>query len=67
MEMFWATNLGPVSCATSQWSIDLIHDTLLLYTHLRTDGIKEMSRAFSGDEEVIKFANTRNRGRVDLF
>ena len=40
----------------------LIQDTHHLCTLLRTDGIKVMSRSFSGGKEVIKFANLRNRG-----
>ena len=47
--------------------IDLIHDAPHLYTRSRTDGIKAMSRGFSGGKEVINFSNTRNRGRVCLF
>ena len=34
---------------------------------LRTDGIKVMSRGFSGDKQVINSSNTRNRSRVCLF
>ena len=30
----------------------------------RIDGIKPMSRGLSGGKQVIKFANTSNRGRV---
>ena len=47
--------------------IDLIHDTRHLCTRLRTDGIKIMSRGFSGGKQTIKFANARNRGRVCLI
>ena len=36
-------------------------------TRLRTDGIKAMSRDFSGGKHVINFSKTRNRGRVCLF
>ena len=32
-----------------------------------TDGIKAMSRGFSGGKQVINSFNTRNRGRVCLF
>ena len=45
-------------------AIDLIHDTRHLCTRLRTDGIKAMSRGFSGGKQVKKSANTSNRGRV---
>ena len=48
-------------------AIDLLHDTRHLCTRLRTDGIKAVSRGFSGGKQVIKFANARNRGRVRLF
>ena len=48
-------------------AIDLIHDARDLWTHLRTDGIKAMSRGFSGGKQVTNFSNTRNRGRVCLF
>ena len=34
---------------------------------LRGDGIKAMSRGFSGGEQLIKFANVRNRGRFCSF
>ena len=36
-------------------TIDLIHDT---------DGIKTMSRGISGGKQVVKFANTSNRGPI---
>ena len=36
-------------------------------TRLRTDGIKAMSRGFSGGKRVINVSNTRNRGRVCFF
>ena len=48
-------------------AIDLLHDTRHLCTRLRTDGIKAVSRGFSGGKQVIKFANARNHGRVRLF
>ena len=48
-------------------AIDLLQDTRHLCTRLRTDGIKAVSRGFSGGKQVIKFANARNRGRVCLF
>ena len=38
-----------------------------LYTRLRIDGIKVISRGILGGKQVIKFANTRSRGRVCLF
>ena len=47
--------------------IDLIRDTRHLCARLRTDGIKIMSRGFSGGKQVIQFADARNRGRVCLF
>ena len=47
--------------------IDLIYDIRLLCWRLWTNGIKAMSRDFSGDKQVIKFVNARNRGRVCLF
>ena len=40
----------------------LTQDIRPLCALLRTDGIKVMSRGFSGDKQVIKFANSRNRG-----
>ena len=42
--------------------IDLIRDARHLCTRLRTDLIKAL-----GGKQVIKFSNTRNRGRVCLF
>ena len=48
-------------------TIDLIHDTRHLCTRSKIDGIKAMSRGISGGKQVIKFANTSNRGRVCLF
>ena len=48
-------------------TIDLIHDTRHLYTRSKIDGIKAMSRGISEGKQVIKFANTSNRGRVCLF
>ena len=54
-----------------KWShrgaIDLIHDARHICTPLRSDGIKAMSRGFSGGKQAIKSANTRNRGCVCLF
>ena len=47
--------------------IDLIRDTRHLCTRSRIDGLKPMSRCISGGKQVIKFANTSNRGRVCLF
>ena len=46
---------------------DLIHDARHLCSRSRIDGIKAMSRGISGGKQVIKFANTSNRGRVCLF
>ena len=46
--------------------IDLIHDVRHLCTRSRIDGIKAMSRGISGGKQVIKFANTSNRGRVSF-
>ena len=43
--------------------IDLIHVTRHLCTRFRI----AMSRDISGGKQVIKFANTSNRGRVCLF
>ena len=48
-------------------TIDLIHDNSHPFTRLRTDGIKAMSRGFSGEKQVIKSGNTRNRRQVSLF
>ena len=48
-------------------SIDLLHATCQLYTRLRIDGIKVISRGILGGKQVIKFANKRSRGRVCLF
>ena len=36
-------------------SIDLIHDARHLCMRLRTDGIKAMSRGFSGGKQVTNF------------
>ena len=43
-------------------STDLIHDARHLCTRSRTDGIKAMSRGFSGGKQVKIIANGRNRG-----
>ena len=48
-------------------TVDLIHDTRHLCTRSKIDGIKAMSRGISGGKQVIKFANTTNRGRVYLL
>ena len=48
-------------------SIDVIQATRQLYTRLRIDEIKVISRGILGGKQVIKFANTRSRGRVCLF
>ena len=41
--------------------------TRRLCTRSRIYGIKAMSRGISGGKQVVKFANTSNRGRVCLF
>ena len=51
----------------SEHRIDLIDDTRHLFTRFRIDGRKAMSRGISGGKQKIKFANTRNRGRLCLF
>ena len=48
-------------------SIVFIQATRQLYTRLRIDEIKVISRGILGGKQVIKFANTRSRGRVCLF
>ena len=48
-------------------TIDRVHDARHLSTRLRTDGIKAMSRGFSGGKQVINSYNTRNCSRVCLF
>ena len=48
-------------------TIDLIHDARHLCTPVEIDGIKAMSRGFSGGKQLIKAANTSNRGRIYLF
>ena len=45
----------------------LIHDIGHFCARFRIDGVKAMSRGLSGGKQVIKFANTSNRGRVFLF
>ena len=47
--------------------IDLIHNARHLCTRSRIDWIKAMSRGISGGEQVIKFANTSDRGQVYLY
>ena len=47
--------------------IDLVHDTCHLCTRSRIDGIKAMLRGISWGKQVIKFANTSNRGGDCLF
>ena len=42
----------------------LVHDIRHFCTRFRIDGIKAMSRGLSGGKQVMKFANTSNRGRV---
>ena len=66
MQNCWGVNkvyYGNVKVAR----IDLIHDTSHPCTRPRIDGLKPMSRGISGGKQVIKFANTSNRGRVCLF
>ena len=46
--------------------IDLNHDTLHLCTRFRIDDMKAMSRGISGTKQVLKFADTSNRGQVWL-
>ena len=46
--------------------IDIIHDARHLCTRFRIDGIKAMSCGISGDKQVLKFANTSDRGLVCL-
>ena len=48
-------------------SIVFIQATRQLYTRLRIDEIKVISRGILGGKQVVKFANTRSRGRVCLF
>ena len=64
---FVPTNLH--RCWPREWkhSIDLIHDTRHLCTRLRTDGIKAMSRGFSGGKQVINFSNARHRGWTTFY
>ena len=47
--------------------IHLIHDTQHLCTCSRTDGIKALSRSFSGGKQVKKFGIGRNQGWVCLL
>ena len=49
------------------YTIDIINDTRHLCTRLGIDGVNVMSRGFSRGKQLIKFANTSNRGRVCLF
>ena len=49
------------------FSTDLIHDTRRLCTRSRIDGIKAVSFVISRGKQVIKSANTSNRGRICLF
>ena len=49
------------------FSIDLIHDTRHLCMRSRIDGIKAVSFGISGGKQVIKSANTSNRGRVFFY
>ena len=45
-------------------AIDLIHDTHHLCTRSRTDGIKAMSRGFSGGRQEKNIAKGRNRSGI---
>ena len=45
-------------------AIDLIHDTHHLCTRSRTDGIKAMSRGFSGGRQKKNIAKGRNRSGI---
>ena len=47
--------------------IDPIHDSRHLCTHFRIYRIQSMSRGISGGKQVIKIADTSNRGQVSLF
>ena len=47
--------------------IDLIHSASHLWTRSRIDGIKAMSRGFSGGKQVTKFSSTSNHSWVCLF
>ena len=47
-------------------SIDFIHDARHLCTRSRTDGIKAMSRGFSGGEQVKKTCQWK-KSRLSLF
>ena len=46
---------------------DLIYNTRHLCTRFGIAGTEAMSRCISGGKQVIKFANTSNRGRVFFF
>ena len=43
--------------------MDITRDTRHLCTRFRVDGIKAMSRGFSGAKQIIKFANTSTHGK----
>ena len=47
--------------------IDLIHDTRHLYTRLKTDGLKAMSRGFSGCRQADKICRYKKLRRYCLF
>ena len=51
----------PPPLLTIPGTIDLIHDARRLCTRSGTDGIKTMSRGFSGGKQVNKIASGRNR------
>ena len=58
----WLTGTHPPPpLLTIPGTIDLIHDARRLCTRSGTDGIKTMSRGFSGGKKVNKIASGRNR------
>ena len=57
LQVGWINN---IRCSTT----DLIHDTRHFHTRKL---IKAISRGISGSKQVLKVADTRNRGRVCLF
>ena len=54
----------PLTCFSTK---ELIYGARYLWTRFRIDGIKAMSLGISGGKEVLKFANTSNRGRLKQF
>ena len=60
-------NWGQIVNVSRNRPVDLIHDTRYLCKRLKTDGMKVMSRGFSGDKQKMKSANTRNRARAERF